>query len=374
MPALINNSYMIDQQNNNVMQQDLFYQLGEKSSDGYFVYDIIDCKFLYFNAALAEIWCLKPDDIKNSPTILFDLVHPDDQELVGYCFQEISSDKIFKKYEFRLLLDGEEEKCLKVSISPVTGSGNEALCGIVEDITIETRNRIHIEQINNRKNIALEVLSHDLKEPFGMMKLAASSMANGIEVKSDEYLSEGLSFIIEMCERNMKMVRSLINKEFLKSAEVEIKKERTDLVWEFRDLIRFYRRSRLKENKNFSFNCKSERIYIRMDSMKFLQVLNNLISNAIKFTGDQGEITLTAQEMDETVLISVADNGCGIPEEIRSSLFNRAEQGLKRGLKGEESHGLGMGIIKAIVDLHGGKIWFDTEINKGTVFYIMLPK
>lgn len=365
---------MIDQQNNNVMQQDLFYQLGEKSSDGYFVYDIIDCKFLYFNAALAEIWGLKSDDIKKSPTILFDLVHPDDQELVGYCFQEISADKIFKKYEFRLLLDGEKERCLRVSISPVTGNENEALCGIVEDFTVEMHNRIHIEQINNRKNIALEVLSHDLKEPFGMMKLAASSMANGIEVKSDEYLSEGLSFIIEMCERNMKMVRSLINKEFLKSSEVEIKKERTDLVWEFRDLIRFYRRSRLKENKNFSFNCKSDRIYIRMDSMKFLQVLNNLISNAIKFTGDQGEITLTAQEMEETVLISVADNGCGIPEEMRSSLFNRAEQGLKRGLKGEESHGLGMGIIKAIVDLHGGKIWFDTEINKGTIFYIMLPK
>ncbi|MCX2586286.1 PAS domain-containing sensor histidine kinase [Pedobacter sp. MR22-3] len=365
---------MIYQQNSNVMQQDLFYQLGEKSTDGYFVYDIIDCKFLYFNTALASIWGLKPEDISKSPTVLFDRVHPDDQVLVGYCFQEISAESIFRKYEFRLMLENEDVKYLKMSISQISGVQHTTLCGIVEDITVDRQNKILIEMINNRKNIALEVLSHDLKEPFGMMKLAASSMVNGIEDKDETYLSEGLSFIIEMCERNMKMVRSLINKEFLKSSEVEIKKERTDLVWEFRDLIRFYRRSRLKEKKNFSFNCKADRIYIRMDSMKFLQVLNNLISNAIKFTADQGEITLTAQEMEETVLISVADNGCGIPVELRSTLFDRGEQGLKRGLSGEESHGLGMGIIKAIVDLHGGKIWFDTEINKGTTFYIMLPK
>ena len=356
------------------MQQDIFYQLGEQSTDGYFVYDVIDCKFLYLNNPLAKIWGLTPDEILQSATILFDLVHPDDQLLVGYCFQEISSDKVFKKYEFRLLLNGKDERYLKVSIGPVEGLGNDALCGIVEDITIERHNKIHIEQINNRKNIALEVLSHDLKEPFGMMKLAASSMANGIQRKSEEYLSEGLAFIIEMCERNMKMVRSLINKEFLKSSEVEIKKERVDLVWEFRDLIRFYRRSRLKEVKHFSFKCESERIYINLDSMKFLQVLNNLISNAIKFTKEQGEITLTAADQEETVLITVSDNGSGIPVELRSSLFDSAEQGMKRGLIGEESHGLGMGIIKAIVDLHGGDIWFETELNKGTVFYITLPK
>jgi len=356
------------------MQQDLFYQLGEQSTDGYFVYDITECTFLYFNKALVDIWQVRPEDIRLSPTILFDLVHPDDQDLVGYCFQELSSDQVFKKYEFRLLLDGENERCLKASIGPVKEGRKDLLCGVVEDITVDRRNKTHIEQINNRKNIALEVLSHDLKEPFGMMKLAASSMANGLEEKSEEYLSEGLSFIMEMCERNMKMVRSLINKEFLKSSEVAIKKERVDLVWELRDLIRFYRRSRLKEEKQFSFNCKSDRIYMQLDSMKFLQVLNNLISNAIKFTGEQGKITLSAQEMEKTVLISVADNGSGIPASMRSSLFDRGEQGLKRGLIGEESHGLGMGIIKAIVDLHGGQIWFETELNKGTVFYIMLPK
>jgi two-component system sensor histidine kinase VicK len=356
------------------MPQDLFYQLGAQSADGYFVYDLIDCRFLYLNTALANIWDLTPDDIQQSPTILFDRVHPDDQVLVGYCFQEIALDKVHKKYEFRLLLNGKDERYLKVSIGPVEGVGNDALCGIVEDITIERHNKIHIEQINNRKNIALEVLSHDLKEPFGMMKLTASSLANGIQQKSDEYLKEGLAFIIEMCERNMKMVRSLINKEFLKSSEVEIKKERVDLVWEFRDLIRFYRRSRLNDVKHFSFKCESERIYLPLDSMKFLQVLNNLISNAIKFTAAQGEITLTAVEEKEAVLITVADNGSGIPVELRSSLFDRAEQGLKRGLIGEESQGLGMGIIKAIVDLHGGDIWFESELNKGTVFYIRLPK
>ena len=353
---------------------DLFYQLGEQSSDGYFVYDLDACDFLYFNGSLARIWDVTPDEIRNSKTILFDLVHPDDKVLVGYCFDEVSTEKTFKKYEFRLLLAGKIERYLKVSISPVALKSGIGLCGIVEDITVDRHNKIHIEQINNRKNIALEVLSHDLKEPFGMMKLAASSMVDGIEKKNDDYLSEGLSFIIEMCDRNMKMVRSLINREFLKSSEVEIKKERTDLVWELRDLIRFYRRSRLNDQKHFSFHCKSETIYIRWDTMKFLQVLNNLISNSIKFTADQGVIKLAVEEREDSVLITVADNGIGIPVELRESLFDKGEQGLKPGLLGLDSHGLGMGIIKAIVDLHGGQIWFETELDKGTTFFIVLPK
>lgn len=358
------------------MQQlnDFFYQIAEQASDGYFVFDVATGNFQYINEALCRMWDLKAEEINHNPIGLKACIHPDDQLLVECCYHEVLADLIPKKYEFRLITADQEEKYIRVKITPTKNNNELLLCGTLEDITVERHNKIHIEQINARKNIALEVLAHDLKEPFGMMKLAASSMVNGIKQTEDSYIAEGLAFIIEMCERNMRMVKSLINKEFLKSAEVEIKKDRTDIVWELRDLIRFYKRSRLRDQKQFSFKTDTDKIYVRWDSMKFLQVLNNLISNAIKFTSDQGRIALTVEDKGETVLITLTDNGVGIPIEIRDSLFDRAEQGLKPGLLGEDSRGLGMGIIKAIVDLHGGKIWFETELGRGTIFYIELPK
>ncbi|MCX2574581.1 PAS domain-containing sensor histidine kinase [Pedobacter sandarakinus] len=352
----------------------LFCQLGDMSVDGYFIYDLETHALVYYNAGFSNILSRDLDEFKHSPLELLDMIHPDDRDLVADCYEEILTESGSRKYEFRLLLKDEVEKYVKLSVGRVKISDKAVICGVIEDITIDKHNKIHIEQINSRKNIALEVLSHDLKEPFGMMKMAASSMATNVEQRSEAYLEEGLNFIIEMCERNLKMVRSLINREFLKSAEIEIKKERTDLIWELKDLIRFYRRSHLKEERNFYLNCKSDRIYLRLDTMKFLQVLNNLISNAIKFTREQGTITLAAEEKEQSVLISVSDDGIGIPNDLKSHLFERSAIGLRLGLRGEESHGLGMGIIKSIVDLHGGKIWFTSVINEGTTFYIELPK
>jgi len=166
----------------------------------------------------------------------------------------------------------------------------------------------------------------------------------------------------------------MINKEFVKSSVVELKKDRIELIWMLEDLLRFYRRSHLREVKTFQFNSALEKVYISLDAMKFLQVINNLISNAIKFTPTNGIINLEVEEEPDSVLITVADNGTGIPKELCKSLFDRTTKDLKLGLTGENTSGLGMNIIKTIVELHDGLIWFESEVGKGSKFYIKLPK
>ncbi len=105
-----------------------------------------------------------------------------------------------------------------------------------------------------------------------------------------------------------------------------------------------------------------------------MQVINNLISNALKFTPEGGSITVNVEESDRSVLISVADTGIGIPKKYHATLFDKFSQARRTGLKGQHSTGLGMSIIKTIVDWHQGKIWFNSEENKGTTFYVELPK
>lgn len=352
----------------------IFVEMGSLSRDGYFIFHPIGKNFEYLNDAFADIWGISTAIIKNNPEVLWQQIHPEDKEHVKDCYLECLSDNQAKKYEFRLLVAG-AEKYIRTNIFPIDNGGELLLCGMMEDITVMRHNKIHIEQINARKNITLEVLAHDLQEPLGMMQMTASHMARQLRGGSQNDMMEAVDFIHELCDRNLRLVRSMINREFLKSAEVEIGKERADLVAELRDMLRFYRRSQLSETKTFQFSTSSDKIFIHLDTMKFLQVINNLISNALKFTPEpDGFIGVHIEELQNSVIVSVRDNGIGIPEHLQAGLFDRLPQTLRRGLKGEPTGGFGMGIIKAIVALHKGQIWFESEEGNGSTFYIELPK
>jgi len=355
------------------LNDQLFCQMGEIANDGYFIYSTKKEQFSYLNIAFAKIWNLDAKVLYENPKSIIAGIHSEDVQHAQYCYEECLSDLQPKKYELRLMF-GKIEKYVRFSIFPLIHEQDVLLCGTVEDITIAKHNKIHIEQINAHKNITLEVLSHDLKEPFGLMRLTASAMQEEIAKVGSKEMIDSLLFIQEMCERNMKLVRSMVNHEFLKSAVIELKKERADLVWEIEDVIRFYRRSHLRELKDFRFNTSHEKIFLELDSMKFLQVINNLISNAIKFTSTDGIIEVSLQDRGDTVLISVADNGIGIPDKLKKDIFNLGKRELRLGLNGEESGGLGMSIIKSIVEMHGGKVSFESEEGIGTTFYIELPK
>lgn len=356
-----------------ISNDDLFYKIGEQSDDGYFVFNINERRFVYHNHGLSNILQLSKQEINCDVEKLIEFVHPEDRLHAINCFTECKNQLSEKKYEIRLQLNG-REKFLRFSLYPFINEQTKFISGIVEDTTIDRHNKIHIEQINARKNIMLEVLSHDLKEPLGMIRLEASAIEDELAYTGNTQMMSSVSFIKEMCERNIKLVRSLINKEFLKSSLIELKKDRVELVWELEDLIRFYKRSHLRDIKDFRFTASYDKIYLMLDTMKFMQVINNLISNAIKFTPVNGMIDLSVIDKENTVLVTVADNGLGIADELKPNLFERNSQNLKLGLQGENSGGLGMNIIKTIVELHNGEIWFESEKGKGSKFHIELPK
>ncbi|RZK41836.1 MAG: GHKL domain-containing protein [Pedobacter sp.] len=350
-----------------------FTAIGDMAVDGYFIYDLDKTSFVYLNDGMPNVLQLSLEELMGNSIGLLDLVHPEDRKHAQFCYLECIEDFLPKKYEIRLFIN-EFDKYVRCHVFPMKSASNRQIYGWIEDVTIDKTNKILIEQINARKNVGLEVLSHDLKEPMGLMKIAASSIQEDVEKTGNERLVNSLEFITLMCERNMKLVRSIINHEFLKSSIIELKKERVDIVAELQDVIRTYRKSHLRELKDFQFESSSDKVFIVLDTMKFTQVINNLISNAIKFTSMGGVISITVQETADRVLFTVADNGIGIPEKLQPVLFSRSSESLRRGLAGEESSGLGMSIVKAIVDLHDGEIWFESTENVGTSFYISLPK
>jgi signal transduction histidine kinase len=112
---------------------------------------------------------------------------------------------------------------------------------------------------------------------------------------------------------------------------------------------------------------------LHADPLKLQQLLNNLISNGIKFSNPGAQVEVHVTRALGGVELAVTDTGQGIPEAERNKLFRKWGQLSVRATRGEKSTGLGLMIAKKIVDLHGGRIWVESEVGKGTTFRVFLP-
>jgi two-component system sensor histidine kinase VicK len=353
---------------------DLFCQIGDSSNDTYFVYNVAEARFTYLSPVFESMWGINRNLILSSPKHLLNTVHFEDRSHVTDCYLDFKNSTGERKYQFRILI-GDADKYIRVSLSPITGQGQTHLiAGTAEDITVVKRNIFYTEKINARKNSTLEILAHDLKGPLGMISMMASSIQREAQLEGKDHILQAVKFIQNMCSRNIALIRNLVNQEFLESTEVELRKERADLVWEIQDVIDNYKRSEENIAKVFIINSTDEKLYVHIDSLKLMQVINNLISNAIKFTPDNGVIEVDIRNQQGTVLIMVSDNGIGIPKDMHPYLFDKFTKARRPGLKGEEPVGLGMSIIKTLIELHGGKITFESEEGVGSRFFIEIPK
>nr|WP_241393519.1 ATP-binding protein [Clostridium saccharobutylicum] len=109
------------------------------------------------------------------------------------------------------------------------------------------------------------------------------------------------------------------------------------------------------------------------DADKIERIILNLLSNAIKFTPSNGKIFLNIKNTEKTILVSVKDTGIGIPIEMQKNIFNRFVQVDKSLSRNREGSGIGLSLVKSLIELHGGSIWVESECNMGTEFIFELP-
>jgi two-component system sensor histidine kinase VicK len=263
----------------------------------------------------------------------------------------------------------------------------------VEDITKNKEYTFNLQKYNSKKDSTLEILSHDLASPMNTLLGLARLVAKRTEQYNDPMVAEALQVMQQTCQRGVELIRDFVAQEFLESSNVDLKKERVDLVQKIGIVMDNYQHSEQAIKKSFRLLTSGKPIYAAVDDTKFMQVINNLVSNAIKFTPDGGIISVQIEDQSDTaeasgpldersagasgvgsVLITVEDDGIGIPEHLQAGLFEKFTKARRPGLKGEKSIGLGMSIIRTIVEWHGGRIWFESQENKGSKFFIQIPK
>lgn len=350
-------------------------QFSDFSSRAIFSYDMDNKRFPYFNPAFKQILEMSRKSAVEDPISLLEIVHPEDKDYVIRSYKKIIDNKAVKDVEFRIQLSDKSVKwlCLNAVMSEQEPQ-RRIIAGGIDDIThISKKNALLKKSIAQKASI-LEILAHDLAGPLINIKEFSSLIADGLKQHEDPELDEMIKMITKTSERSIRLIREYVTQESLESTTVEVIKKRIDIVEKLREIINQYKKSEESIAKTFNLHSQQENIYLKIDVFKIIQVIQNLISNAIKFTHDGGVINLYIEEKEEDVLFIVADNGIGIPAKFHENLFEKFTKARRKGLKGETSTGLGMSIIKTIVEWHEGRIWFESEENKGTTFYIELPK
>lgn len=300
------------------------------------------------------------------------MVHAEDRNYLRSVFESMKPGDFRENLEFRFML---REKLYYLQLSMAFTeheSEGRFITGYLDDITKIKESVELMEALSNKKNAVLNILSHDLAGPLGSISNYSYLLAKKTDPE-DQFTLKLINSIETITKRCIRLVQEFVKLEFIESTGVDMVGARHNLVKSIAAFMEDYLQHEGDLKKTIRFVHDQDEIFAEVDDYKFMQVINNLISNALKFTPDGGTIEVRLRKEDELVHIEVADTGIGIPEEFHPSLFEKFNKARRAGLKGETSVGLGMSIIKTIVEWHRGKIWFKSKVGEGTTFYIEIP-
>ncbi|GAA3941477.1 PAS domain-containing sensor histidine kinase [Hymenobacter algoricola] len=353
----------------------LFRPLIENSNVIYFAYDLAGRRVAHVSQQAYEQLFGDPaahvnDDLPHWLTRL----HPDDWHYLHQRVEQAGPAELVQDVELRVTqADGSPGwLCATVYCTQPAG-GPQYLCGSLRDISAAKAATLNAQKFNIKKDSTLEILSHDLAAPLILVQQLADLLTHEADGRLTERMRHLLGLMERTCQDGISLIRDFVDNEFLESANVDYKPERADLVAWLRLLMTEFQNSEWHTHLHFDFGAPEQPLYVCFDINKFQQVINNLVSNAIKFTPDGGRITVGVARHGNAARISVADTGVGIPAQYQAELFEKFTRARRPGLRGEKTTGLGMSIIKTIMELHQGRIWFDSAEGTGTTFYLELP-
>lgn len=314
-----------------------------------------------------RIFGMDPAQDDLTPEVFDERVHPDDFDVVTETYKETLKKQLPYCFEHRIVRpDGQirwvEERCHSEFMAD--GTPVRSL-GTVQDITDRRASDIAKQEF-------VATVSHELRTPLTSIMGALKLILSGATGKVNERTEEMLGLALRNSNRLLTLISDLLELEKLEAGEMECE-------WEYVDLSRLVEEA-VEVNAGFADGFgvslkrtgENESVLVRGNKLRLIQVLTNLISNAVKFShpGDHVEISLTVK--DGKARISVADTGDGIPEHAQPTIFHKFTQADSSDSRKRGGTGLGLNISQAIVAQHGGEIDFLSKEGTGSVFFFEL--
>ena len=246
----------------------------------------------------------------------------------------------------------------------------------MEDTLIAARDEA--ERANAAKSEFIAGVSHELRTPLnaiiGFSKLLLNPRIGPLNEDQGDYMKD----IVQSAEHLLQLINDILDLSKIEAGKLELHAAPFPLAELLDGSLTIVREKALKHSIALSTEYGPEvtELILNADQRKVKQILYNLLSNAVKFTPDGGSVTLSAHceySQDAEVVILVRDTGVGIPHEHQSRVFGAFEQVDSTYTRQREGTGLGLALTQRLVDLHGGRIWLESEPDKGSTFFFALP-
>ena len=227
-----------------------------------------------------------------------------------------------------------------------------------------------LEELNRVKDKFFSIISHDLRSPINSLSGVLNLMEkNGVTAEELPLLTRELRL---QFNHTKNLITNLLNWALLQMDRVTLKKETLELAPIVEENIKL---SKSLSNKNVELiNQVQPGTQLYGDQNMTNMILRNLILNAVKFTESGGRVLIGCEDRGKEMVVSVQDNGVGIPTDVQKLIFTKNNSYTSLGTANEKGTGLGLNLCKEFVERQGGKIWFESQLDMGTTFYFSIPK
>jgi two-component system phosphate regulon sensor histidine kinase PhoR len=333
-----------------LLEQYLLQEMSKQSLNIDFEYAVYDCtssELVYGNYCSAEV--VSEKELKRKKKL------PKFDELVYYFVVR------FPKRESFLLANRNMTLTLTVLSAFAIGFFLYSMWVIMEQKRLS---ELQKDFINN--------MTHEFKTPISSIKIASDFLSNDANVKNDARLSRYIQIIREQNQRLNEQVEKVLNIARLEKDSIELKKEIFDINQTLQDVIN--NESLKLKMGHISFHSSTGSQFIHADKLHFVNVVANMIDNAIKYSPGDPKVDISLDESENQLLLQIKDNGIGIDKENQKKLFNKFYRVSTGNVHDVKGFGLGLYYVKNICSAHGWQIQVFSEPGQGSEFIITIPK
>jgi len=369
--------------------EERYRRLIELSPEGIIVYKLSG-EIIYANSAIVKM--AEADGVRDLlGKSVFHFVHENYRELTNNFIESIERDRSFIAPSSEQKVYTLKGNVLDVEVTAVSISyeTDHDILAIVRDISERKRSERLLVEIEEEKRLLKEAieydtlkteffanLSHELRTPLnvilGVVELLRMDIMGSDEKQFDIYMKR-VKTLKQNCYRLLRLVNNLIDITKIDTNYFELNLQNYNIISIVEDITLSVVSFVEQKNLRLIFDTDVEEKIVACDPDKIERIMLNLLSNAIKFTKPGGEIYVNIYDKDEYILISVKDTGIGIEEDKKKIVFDRFRQADKSFTRNHEGSGIGLSLVKSLVELHGGEITLESEYGKGSEFIIKIP-
>lgn len=301
-------------------------------------------------------------EVKGKPIEMLFFLYP--EKTIKSINEKIKADGFIKNYIIKCITKTNKEIDVNITASSL---GEDDICVIMRDITRERK-------VDEMKSDFVSNVSHELRTPLTSIKGAVELILLGAEGPVTDSQKDMLNIVKNNTVRLIKLIGELLDLSKIESGKIEMEIKPNDILQTIHATIREIKAVSDKKNIIINMSGPEKVSLINYDENKIKQVIVNLLSNAIKFTPEKGIITVSVEERNAEIEVSIIDSGIGIAKEHFEVVFEKFRQVDSSSTRAAGGTGLGLSIAKSIIEAHNGRIKVDSVYGEGSTFSFILKK